>query len=91
MPILKTNAGETLNIALNKEKKMETEITKEVETGEGLDEITFSITLNEMPFEVIRVDTNGDIFVKGKKIVQDIEVYHGLITFLKGAGCYGKS
>jgi|TARA_R110000823_G_scaffold244292_2_gene368579 hypothetical protein len=36
--------------------------------------------------EFLRFDENGDFLVKGKKIINDIEIYHAMKAFLEDAG-----
>jgi len=36
--------------------------------------------------EVLRVDENGDFFVKGNKVANDIEVYNAMRLWLKESG-----
>lgn len=38
--------------------------------------------------EIIKLAADGSFYVKGKKVIKDIEVYNGFVTFLKGVGCY---
>jgi hypothetical protein len=38
--------------------------------------------------EIIKLAADGSFYVKGKKVIEDIEVYNGFVTFLKGVGCY---
>uniref|UniRef100_A0A6M3IPR8 Uncharacterized protein n=1 Tax=viral metagenome TaxID=1070528 RepID=A0A6M3IPR8_9ZZZZ len=40
--------------------------------------------------EVMKIASNGDFFVHGQKVVNDIEVYHGFVKFLSGQGLYNK-
>lgn len=38
--------------------------------------------------EVIRIETNGDFYIKGKLVTNDLEIYKAMVRFLQGAGCY---
>lgn len=38
--------------------------------------------------EMLKICENGDFFVKGKKVVNDKQVYEGFIKFLKESGYY---
>jgi len=38
--------------------------------------------------EIIKMAADGSFYVKGKKVIEDIEVYNGFVIFLKGNGCY---
>lgn len=38
----------------------------------------------------IRFDRNGDIFIKGKLVTNDIEIVEGFRQFLREAGCLKK-
>ncbi len=53
-------------------------------------EIIFNIEEAEPP-EVMRVDADGKFFVHGREVTTDIEVYNGLVEFLKRADCYDES
>ena len=53
-------------------------------------EIIFTIE-EATPPEVMRVDADGKIFVHGKEVITDIEVYNGLVEFLKRADCYDEN
>lgn len=48
-------------------------------------DITFTINEGE---EVVRIASNGDFFVRGEKVTEDIKLYEGFVEFLKGAGTY---
>lgn len=37
--------------------------------------------------EIIRFDINGDIFVHGRKTVNDVDIYKGLLAVIKNYGC----
>lgn len=45
-------------------------------------------TLNNGSEEALRIEADGSFYVKGKKVIKDIEVYNGFVDFLKGMGCY---
>ena len=47
-------------------------------------------TLNNGCDEALRIEADGSFYVRGKKVIKDIEVYNGFVDFLKGVGCYGK-
>jgi hypothetical protein len=49
-------------------------------------EIIFSVRDHE---EVLRITSTGKFYVKGKEVVEDIEIYRGLLEFLKEGGYYG--
>lgn len=38
--------------------------------------------------EMLKICEDGSFYVKGKKVVEDIEVYKGFVEFLKEAGHY---
>ena len=40
--------------------------------------------------EIIKLAADGSFYVKGKKVIEDIEVYNGFVAFLKGNGLYKK-
>jgi hypothetical protein len=48
-------------------------------------DITFSVNNGE---EMLKICADGSFYVKGKKVVEDIEVYKGFVEFLKSAGHY---
>lgn len=54
--------------------------------NEGPSDIVF--TLNSGCDEVLRICEDGSFYVRGKKVIKDIEVYNGFVDFLKGTGCY---
>lgn len=46
------------------------------------------ITFSNGGEEIVKLAADGSFYVKGKKVIEDIEVYNGFVTFLKGVGCY---
>jgi len=53
-------------------------------------EIKFVIKESTPP-EIMRIEADGKIFVHGREVTTDIEVYNGLVEFLKKADCYEKN
>jgi hypothetical protein len=51
--------------------------------GEG--EIIFNVQGHE---EIIRITPDGEFYVKGNKVADDVEVYRAFVEFLKAAGHY---
>lgn len=51
--------------------------------GEG--EIIFNVKGYD---EIIRITPDGEFYVKGTKVADDVEVYHAFIEFLKFSGHY---
>jgi hypothetical protein len=51
--------------------------------GEG--EIVFSV---ENDPEILSITPDGEFYVRGKKVTEDIEVYRAFVEFLKAAGHY---
>ena len=50
-------------------------------------DIKFHVGLNtDSPKEIMRFDPNGDIYVKGKLVKNDLEVVEGIRTFLIESG-----
>ncbi len=54
--------------------------------ADSLSDISFCINNG---VEMIKICANGDFFVKGKKVTEDIDVYNGFVNFLKESGHYG--
>lgn len=38
--------------------------------------------------EALKICGNGDFYIKGKKIINDMKVYKGIVEFLRDAGYY---
>lgn len=38
--------------------------------------------------EVLKICGNGDFYIKGKKIINDMKVYKGIVEFLRDSGYY---
>jgi len=49
--------------------------------------ISFIIDEAEPP-EIMRIEADGKIYVHDREVTTDIEVYNGLVEFLKRADCY---
>ena len=41
--------------------------------------------------QVMRVESDGTFFVNGRKVKKDIEVYNGMVKFLRDAGYYAEN
>lgn len=55
--------------------------------------LTNSLENNDIIFyiggeEIVKLADDGSFYVKGKKVIEDIELYNGFMTFLKGVSCY---
>lgn len=62
----------------------QSEILK-INVDEAPTNIVFTLNGRE---EALRIESDGSFYVKGKKVTKDIEVYNGLVDFLKGMDCY---
>jgi hypothetical protein len=65
-------------------------MTKNDNTFHEKSEISFIID-EAVPPEVMKVQADGKFFVHGREVTTDIEVYNGLVEFLKRADCYEES
>ena len=64
---------------------METQLINTVNSDNTLHDVIF---FNDSE-EVLKICADGSFYVNGNLVAEDIEVYHGLVKFLKGVGCYG--